>query len=61
MSKLNINPYDNARVMSMLTELLEDILGRAISELEQPEKIIDDARRVVDAMRSPVASPNQAA
>lgn len=59
MSKLNIGIYDYQRVMGAMTELLEDVLGRPIHEIEQPEKLIDDARRIIHQMRdaASVAKP----
>lgn len=58
MSKLNIGIYDYQRVMGQMAELIEDVLGRPISEIEQPEKLIDDARRVIHQMRDAASVAN---
>jgi hypothetical protein len=61
MSRLNVHVFDHSPFMMEVCHLLEDILGRPVSEYEDWRKLINDAREVVKVMREPVATPNDAA
>lgn len=61
MMKLNVHVYDHAPFMSEVTQLLEDILGRPVYEIEDWRRIITEARDTVHLMRQPVAEPKNAA
>lgn len=50
MSKLNVSVYDHGSFMNEVTEMLECILGRSVSELDNPIRLIDEARSKVNAL-----------
>lgn len=50
MAKLQVDMYDHGLFMHGVTELLEDILGRGVSELENPLRLLEEARTKVNAL-----------
>lgn len=50
MSKLSVDTFDHGLFMQEVSELLECILGRAISELENPSRLVAEARQKVNAL-----------
>lgn len=61
MMKLNVHLYDHSPFMFEVTQLLEDILGRPVYEIEDWRRIITEARAELKAMRVACSQPNQAA
>jgi hypothetical protein len=59
MSRLNVNPYDHNIFVRDVTEMLEEVLSRPISELEDPSKLIADARLTIRLMREALSVAKQ--
>lgn len=56
MMGLNVNVYDHAPFMREVAELLEDLLGRPVYEIEDWHRVIAAARDNLHALRQPVAA-----
>lgn len=59
MSKLNVHLYDHSRFMLEVAELVEDILGRPVCEIEDWSRLLNEARSELNRMRASVAMPTK--